>query len=59
MTKEVVLKPFNSATRRFGEGDVVHADDDFAPLIYGDLKKGHFIGEPHKAEAPATPKRNT
>lgn len=55
MTKEVVLKPFNSVNRRFSEGDVVHADDDFAPLTYGSLKQRHFIGDPKKFNVPDKP----
>ncbi|WP_454917309.1 hypothetical protein [Xanthobacter sediminis] len=42
----IVLKPFNTARRRFAAGAPVTEADDLAPFTFSDLKARNFIGAP-------------
>lgn len=54
----IVLKPFNSTTRRFRTGDEVErpttpeAIAEFLPHTFDERVERKFIGEPNEAAAP-------
>ena len=42
---QLVLKPFNTTTRRYAAGDSLPPDADLAPHTLADLRQRHFVGD--------------